>query len=96
MIDNKFGFAKKTMPAKCPDCNSKLGPINHGTKFDSKYKLVSPSFVDNCMIWRECNCGCVIVWGCDIGPNHYHQVFKRRHVLPIFDDKLVLQIVDKK
>lgn len=91
----KFGFAQKTMPATCPDCSGKLGPIQHGLKFDVEYRLVSPSFVDGCVIWRKCECGCVVTWGADVGKNHYHQVFFRRHVLPIFDDRYVLQIVDR-
>lgn len=94
IMESRFGMSRKVAPSKCPDCNNKLGPINHGRKFNRQYKLVSPSFVDGTTIYRECSCGCVIQWGCDIGPNHYHQVWKRRHVLPLFDDKQVIQIVD--
>lgn len=99
-MENRFGFAKRPMPAKCPDCSSKLGPIEYGLKFDEKYKRTSPRFVDGTSFWRQCPCGCVVTWGVDVSkpgvvPYHYHQVFFRRHVLPLFDDRIVLEIVDK-
>lgn len=32
---------------------------------------------------RDCKCGCIVIWS-------YPNVWKRRHILPIMDDKLVL------
>src|SRR6266849_770427 len=86
--EQRFGFAHKPMPSKCPDCQGKLGPVEHGHKYDKQFKLVSPSFVDG--FWRACSCGCVVTWSWMPGG----QGFIRRHVLPLFDDRFVLQIVD--
>ena len=96
-MENLFGFSKEPMPSSCPDCKSKMGQIQYGIKFDSNYKQVSPSFVKNDSIYRQCNCGCVIIWGLDIeeNPRKWNQVFMRRHILPLFDDKFILQIVDR-
>jgi len=82
MIPDKFGFSGKKSPSICPDCQAKLGSLKVGREYDRKYKLVSPSFIVD-QIYRECSCGCVVQWS---WPN----VFKRRHVLPLFDDRLVI------
>lgn len=60
-----------------------MGPVLYGRQLDKNFRTTSPSFVDNSTHYRQCRCGCVIVWG-------YPNVFKRRHVLPIMDDGLVL------
>jgi hypothetical protein len=83
-MTDKFGMSGKPSPSKCPDCNSKLGPIKHGVQYNSRYQTISPGVIKyRHDIYRECECGCLIVWS-------FPNVWKRRHILPIMDDKLVI------
>lgn len=82
-MENKFGFSHKPMPNKCPDCGQELSKIKRGIEFDKNWKQTSPKILRSDTIYRECQCGCLIVWA-------YRNNFVRRHVLELFDDKLIL------
>ena len=82
MHSGTFGFSRTKAPDHCPDCNRKLGPIQYNRHLPhQQYAERSDRF------YRLCSCGCYIEWA---WPN----AWKRRHVMPIFDDRLVIQDTD--
>jgi len=84
MNEQRFGFARKTMPSKCPDCGLKMSEV----KYDNKHWRHLWGSASAPRHYRECACGCLVVWA-------YPAVFQRRHILPLFDDKQILMVVDK-
>ena len=77
-----FGMSRKKCPDLCPDCNAPLGVIQYNRHLPhQQYAEQSDRF------YRLCGCGCYIEWS---WPN----VWRRRHQLPILDDKLVIQDTD--
>ena len=82
--------ATQLKPKICLDCKQKL-PVKYeyGIKFSKDYKRLSPIFVDGSTIWLPCTCGCIYVWSFDETFVN-GGVWKRQHILPLFNDKLRL------
>ncbi len=93
-----FGFARLPAPSICPDCGGKLGPIQNGVTYDKKYRETSPPQVrlQRLGVWRFCDCGCFVTWSCVTLGDTFRgsHGWKRRHVMPLFDDGKVVLLVD--
>jgi hypothetical protein len=74
MHQQLFGFKRLPMPDECPDCGHKMSRVQYSNKYWSKLHGSASSR----RFFRECDCGCLIVWS-------YPNVFKRQHILPIFN-----------
>jgi ribosomal protein L34E len=72
MNTTRFGFSRKLPPAKCPDCDDKLGEVEYVKIRDAKRQTFTPTYV------RRCTCGVELRW---CFPN----VWKRYHALPMLD-----------
>jgi len=73
--------ADKLQPIKCIDCGAQLKRKYTYGRLDIKHINM---YSDN--IHLDCECGAIYLWSYD----ETHQnggVWKRRHVLPMFDDK---------
>lgn len=76
MTEGRFGFSRKTMPTKCPDCGKKMSTVKYDNKPWSSNRFSGSDRSDR--FYRSCDCGAMIVWS-------YPNVFVRRHILPLFD-----------
>ena len=90
-----FGFARLPAPSICPDCGSKLGPIRHGLDFKDP-QHVREALGRQVGSYRFCDCGCFITWSCVTLGDTFRgsHGWKRRHVMPLFDDQAVILLVD--
>lgn len=66
--DLKFGFDQKKSPRHCPDCKSKLGPVQYGRE---SYSERAEHYQ------RRCTCGVRMIWS-------FPGVWKRQHDLPLW------------
>jgi hypothetical protein len=91
----RFGFARKPMPAKCPDCGLKMSEV----KYDNKPWSDSSRFQGSARStrhYRSCGCGCLLVWG--YAPEQLPKLvpaFVREHILPVMNFRETVQIVEK-
>lgn len=79
----RFGFSQKLPPTKCPDCQSTLRPTALERYSDDEAFHGGTAFRKRC-----CNCGCYIEWS-------FPNVWKRRHELPLMDQRHMRVIVQE-
>jgi hypothetical protein len=82
--------ANKIAPKKCLDCDKKLPKPVHGD-YPAQAKL---SYIIDRGWFIQCDCGAWYQWAFD-DTRMNGGVWKRRHIMPIFDDRLRIELTDK-